>query len=299
MTTAPTATNKTAAKSTQTVKADTKPEAVETKPEIAETAETTKTEPTGMDRIPESLRDNSILRDFFARYLGVVDEIADYNKVVLAEKNSEWTAAKVLEKSVELASPTDANVKANDKVKKARETFERLSSELSKARKEVINVTAEALGITLSNVADRDAAVEAPLKEKRKLAAEIGSQLSMIASMTNDKTAASAVEKFLNDVPLPAIGRDQARSFGNESGTSTPKYRVTVKVTDMDDNVKLEADGFTKTALGLTKFYPRGEALKADKLREVWEAAGNSGDKTVKNVVEFTDNDLKFTITKK
>lgn len=254
--------------------------------------------PVGEQRIPESLSSNSILADFCRQYLSVFDEIANYNKEVLAERDSEWTAAKVMEKARELGRPTDANVKPKENVKNALEKFESLVTELAKARKAVLDVTSGELGITLSATAERNPELEAPLKEKRKLAVEIGTQLSMIAKMTTDESASSAVEEFLGKNPLPAIGRDQARTFGGD-GKSTPKYRVTVTVSDSDGNEKIKEDGFTKTALALTKLYERGKAPKSDTLREVWEKAGNTPEKTVQSPVTFEDNNLHFVITKK
>lgn len=255
--------------------------------------------PVGEQRIPETLSSNSILADFCKQYLSVFDEIANYNKEVLAERDSEWTAAKVMEKARELGRPTDANVKPKENVKNALEKFESLVTELAKARKAVLDVTSGELGITLSATAERNPELEAPLKEKRKLAVEIGTQLGMIAKMTTDENASSAVEEFLGKNPLPAIGRDQARTFGGDGGKSTPKYRVTVVVTDKDGNEKVKEDGFTKTALALTKLYERGKAPKSDTLREVWEKAGNTSEKTVQSPVTFEDNNLHYTITKK
>lgn len=248
------------------------------------------------ERIPAALADNSILADFFAQYLRIFDKIAAYNKDVLAERDSEWTAAKVMEKARELGNNDDAS-KVNASVKKVLDEFERLASELSKARKAVIETTSKELGITLSAVADRDPSVEAPLKEDRKMAIEIGSQLGMMAKMTTNKDAETAISEFLANNPLPAIGRDQVRTFGGD-GKSTAKYRVNV-VVSRDGATLLDESGFTKTALGLTKFYERGKAPKADTLREAWEKAGNSPEKTVTNPVEFDDNGLHFVITKK
>jgi hypothetical protein len=262
--------------------------------------DTTSVVETPKDRIPKVLSDNAILADFCKQYMGVVDEIAAYNKEVLAEKSSEWNAGKVLEKAREFARPTDKS-KADDSVKSALDAFENLVNELAKARKNVLDVTSKKLGITLSATSDRNPEIEGPLKDKRKFASEIGSQLFQMSKFISDGATGDAVTSFLADNPLPAIGREQARSFGSD-GTTTPKYRVTVKVVNKDGEEILNEDGFTKTALALTKpvfGYERGQALKADKLREVWEKAGNSGDATTQPVVEFTDNDLHFTITKK
>jgi len=259
------------------------------------------TEKKGPDtRIPNLLSKNSILGDFCQRYIDVFDEITEYNKEVLAERDSEWNAGKVLEKARELARPTDKNVAPNDEIKSAIEAYENAVNALAQARKSVLDRTSKELGITLSATADRNPEIEAPLKEKRKVAIEIGTQLSMIAKMTSDENASEAVTTFLSENALPAIGRDQTRTFGND-GKSTPKYRVHVKVTKDGQEVVSE-DGFTKAALALTKpvlGYERGKAPKSDVLREVWEKAGNTGEKTVAPTVEFDDNGLHFVITKK
>jgi hypothetical protein len=262
-------------------------------------ADTSKPAENGKDeRIPEAFSKNSILKDFCAQYLKVFDEISNYNREVLAEKDSEWNAGKVLEKAREFARPTEKGVEPKQDIKKAIEAYENAVNALAQARRSVLDITSKELGITLSATADRNPELEAPLKERRKLAIEIGTQLNMIAKLTTDEAASAAATKFLDQNPLPAIGRDQARSFG-DSEKATPKYRVHVVVKDKDGATKVEEDGFTKTALALTKFYERGKALKSDDLREAWEKAGNSPDKTVTNPVEFTDNDLHFVISKK
>lgn len=251
-----------------------------------------------VNRIPETLADNPILSEFCKRYLDVLDEIAKYNEEVLAEKDAEWNPSKVLEKSKELANPTDANVPANADIKAARDEWEKIVGQAALARKKVIETTAKALGITLTVTTERDAETEEGLKQKRKLAVAIGTQLSTIAEMTTDKDASAAVTTFFEKNPLPAIGRDQVRSFGSD-GKSTPKYRVHITVSDKDGNVKVSEDGFTKTALALPKYYERGKALKSETLRKAWEAAGNTPEKTLVDPVEFDDNDLHFVIKKK
>jgi hypothetical protein len=259
------------------------------------------TESKPVSRIPEVIANNNILRDFCQRYLDVYDEITEYNKAVLAERDSEWNAGKVLEKARELSRPTDKTKTANETVKAALENFESLVNELARARKNVLDITSKELGISLSAVADRDPAVEAPLKEKRKLAIEIANQLGMIAKITNDENASAAVTEFLSKVGMPAIGRDQVRSFTADGAGSTPKYRVSITVSK-DDTVLLSEDGFTKTALALTKptfGYERGKAPKSDVLRAAWEKAGNTPEKTVVSPVEFDDNGLHYVITKK
>jgi len=254
---------------------------------------------TPVDRIPEGITKQAILKEMAQRYLNVFDEVSKYNEAVLAEKNSEWNASKVLERSKELASPEDASL-INEKVKVARDAFEKLAADFAKARKSLIEVTANELGIKLSVVADRDSAIEGPLKEKRKFAMEIGTQLSKIAEFTNDAQASSDVVAFLAKYGMPLIGRDQVSSFGTDGSGSTPKYRVTVAVSKGDTLIE-SFDGFTKAGQNLTnpKFgYERGKALKADTLRDAWEKAGNSAT-TVVSPVEFDDNDLHFVITKK
>jgi hypothetical protein len=250
-------------------------------------------------RIPAELSEQTILVDFCNRFLGIFDEIAKYNEAVLAEKDAEWTSAKVLEKARELARPTDKNVAPKAEVKTALEAFEEAINALARARKSVLDVTAKELGINLSSSVERNSETEAPLKEKRKLALTIGNQLLSIAEMTTDETASSAVENFLKAYPLPAVGREQVKVFG-DTGSSTPKYRVTVTVTNKDGEVVLKKDGFTQTALALVKFYERGKAPKADKLREVWESKGNSAEKPYAvSPVVFEDNGLTYEIAKK
>ncbi len=252
------------------------------------------------ERIPALLAGNSIFGDFCKRYMQVFDEISEYNKAVLAEKDSEWNANKVLEKAREFARPTDKNTEPKSDIKSVLEAWEDLINQTAKARKAVLDATAKELGITLSATADRNPELEAPLKEKRKVAVEIGTQLGMISKMTQDTSAEEAINEFLEKNPLPAIGRDQVRTFG-DTGASTPKYRVNIKVYK-DGNVLADEAGFTKTALALTKpvfGYERGKAPKSDFLREAWEKAGNTPEKTVTNPVEFTDNDLHYVISKK
>lgn len=249
-------------------------------------------------RISEVLSNHAILADFARQYLSVFDEIAKYNEAILAEKNSEWNSTKVFAKARELGNPTDANAKADDNVKSALDKYEEALTAYNKARKDVIDVTSKSLGITLSVGAERNLETEAPLKEKHKFAVAIGTQLSTIAEMLTDAKISEAVTTFLSENPLPAVGRDQVRSFSTNE-KSTPKYRVNVVVKDKDGNVKVDEAGFTKASFALTKFYERGKALKSEDLRNAWEKAGNTPDKTVTNPVEFTDNDLHFVITKK
>lgn len=248
-------------------------------------------------RIPSALARNSILADFCRQYLTVVDEIAEYNSEVLAERSSEWNASKVMERARALGRPEDGS-EGNADIKAALETYESAVTALALARRNALNVTSSILGITLSAVSERNPETEGPLKDKRKLANEIGTQLSMIAKMTTDEKASSSVNDFLEANPLPAVGRDQARTFGGDE-KATPKYRVNVVVTNKDGETVVNEAGFTKAALALTKHYARGEAPKSDALRSVWEKAGNTTENTVVNPVEFDDNELHFTISKK
>lgn len=252
------------------------------------------------NRIPTILAKNPIFNEFCQRYMDAFDSITEYNKAVLAERDSEWNAGKVLEKARDLARPTDKNVEPVADVKSALEAYENAVNALAKARKSVLDVTSKELGITLSSTAERNPELEAPLKEKRKIAIEIGTNLSVIANMTNDEATSSAVKEFLEKNPMPAVGRDQTRTFGND-GKSTPKYRVHVSVLK-DGTEVVSEDGFTKAALALTKSalgYERGKAPKSDFLRTAWENAGNTPDKTAVSPVEFTDNGLHYVITKK
>lgn len=249
-------------------------------------------------RIVTDLKKNSILVDFCRQYLTVVDKITDYNKEVLAERDADWTPAKILEKARELARPTDKDTKPNEDVKAAIENYEKLVNEFNLARRAVLETTATAIGITLSATAERSPEAEAPLKEQRKLANEIGTQLKFMVDMLNDGNLSTKIEEFLKANPLPAVGRDQARTFGSEE-KATPKYRVHVQVTDKDGNIVVSADGFTKAALALTKSYERGKSPKSDVLRAAWEKAGNTPEKTVTSPVEFDDNELHYMIIKK
>lgn len=267
------------------------------KDETAVVSETVKPE-TVENRIPEFLQGEAILAEFCKRYLGIHDEIAEYNKAVLAEKTAEWTGAKVIEKAKQLANPEDAST-ADKEIKAVVDEWEKVITALNLARKNVIDVTAKKLGITLSSTAERDPNIEGPLKERRKIAHTIGSQLSQIAEMTNNANASTAVVEFLSKNPLPMVGRDQTHVFNASESTNTPKYRVIVKVTK-DDEELLTENGFTKAALALTnsKFgYDRGKAPKADNLREVWERALKNDANATET--SFSDNGLTFTITKK
>ena len=260
-----------------------------------ETPETENVE-TEKPRIPEGFDTNPIIKTFAEDYLKKSDLIAEYNKSVLQRNDSEWNAKKVLDKSKEFASPDDPS-KIVQNVKTARDAFEAAAAELSKKRAELIAITAKELGIELSSTAERDPEKEEQLSEERKVAIVLGEQLKMMATVSPDKSFNTMVEEFLAANPLPAIGRDQVRSFSETKGT-TPKYRVTITVTNKDGHELVKEKGFTKTALTVSKHYPRGEGIKADKIRQAWEAAGNTADKTVVEPVEFIDNDLTFSIVK-
>lgn len=265
----------------------------------AKTAAKTAVENEMDPRIPEKLATESILASFCVRYLETFDKITEYNKAVLAEKDAEWSPGKVLEKARELAKPTDTTHEHNAEIKKALDDWERAQTALNLARKAVIEKTAAELGIEMSVTAVRDADAEAPLKEERKIALDIGKTMDTISQMTTDVSASESVKEFLAANPLPAVGRDQSFTFGSD-GSSTPKYRVQVVVIRMSDDAKVvDESGFTKASLALAKFYERGKGIKATTLREVWEKAGNTGDKTVQDNVTFEDNGLRFTITKK
>ncbi len=287
-------TNKTATKATKSTPAKVEDNIAE----VAEAPVATVPDDTSVNRIPELFENNPILKDFCQKYLDILDEITEYNKQVLAEKTAEWNSSKVLEKAKEFAHPEDANVPANKEIQTLVDEWEKAITVLAQKRKAVIERTAKELGITLTSTAERDPEKEAGLKEQRKLAHTIGSQLSSFAEMINDASATKTIQEFLGSNPLPAVGRDQSHNFSSDGGKATPKYRV--KVTVSRDNEELiSEDGFTKAALALPKYYERGKALKADKLREAWEAAGNTPEKTVTDPVEFNDNGLHFTITKK
>lgn len=248
-------------------------------------------------RISSVLSRNPLLADFCRQYMEIFDTVSAYNKEVLAEKTSEWNTSKVLEKARQFASPENAE-ETKPEIKEAWNSWESAVQAMNLAKRNVLELTAKELGITLSSSGERDPEVEGPLKEKRKLAFEIGMQLKSMLGIIQDDKLKGAISDFLENNPLPAVGRDQARSFGNE-GPATPKFRVHVSVFDADGNEKVSADGFSKAALELPKFYPKGEAIKADKLRAAWMAAGNTTENTVTNPVEFSDNDLRFVITKK
>lgn len=248
-------------------------------------------------RIPTALR-AGILGGFAATYLQVVDEIAEYNKQVLAEKNSEWNAAKVLTKSEEFARPTDGS-EANKDILEAREAWEELVTQVNLARRELIEKTSAVLGISLGAIADRDAAAEERLKEDRKKAVAIASNLETMSKMMAGDDS-DVIKTFLENNSLPQVGRDGSKTFGSDTPTTT-KWRVTVEV-KKGDTVLGTFDGFTKAGLAMTKpefGYARGEALTSEQMREVWESKNKDKDNITEPVVEFTHNDLHFTITKK
>ena len=251
-----------------------------------------------VNRIPDALTANPILEDFAKQYLAILDKIVTYNKDVLAEKDSEWNSFKVLEKAREMGRPTDKNVEADKAIADALTKWESLVAEVNLAKRSVIELTSKELGITLSATNERNPEIEAPLKVERNRAVEIGKQLAMLGSMTTDKNATAVIEEFLGKNGLPAIGRDQVKVFGSDSEKSTPKYRVNVVVKNADGEELVNEAGFTKAGLTVAKYYERGAGIKPEKMREAWEAAGNDGTKVV-SPVQFVDNGLTFTITKK
>jgi hypothetical protein len=257
----------------------------------------TEVAPVETPRISKVLNENPILVQFCEQFLAVKDEIAAYNKDILAESDSEWNVPKVLAKARELGSPTDANVPANESIKNALTEWEKLVSSVNVAKRKVVELTAKEIGVTLSATAERNPQLEAPMRDRRAMAVEIGKNLDLMKNMVQDKATKDALTAFLQENELPAIGRDQSRKFG-ESEKSTPKYRVNVVVTKDGEEIVKES-GFTNTALALPKYYERGKSIKSETLREVWEKAGNTGEKTVQPVVEFEDNGLHFVITKK
>ncbi len=250
------------------------------------------------ERVPAELRDSPIFLEFVNRYIAIFDELTEYNAKVLAEKNSEWNGSKLLAKAKTLGNPDEGE--ANAKIKTALDEFERLSSELSKARQNLISITAAEIGVSLSAVADRDPELETELKEKRKMALNIGTKLNGIAEMMDSSpNIKNAIISFFSEYPLPFIGREGASKTSSDGTTGTPRYRVTVTVTDSDGNVKVEERGFTKAALALPKYYESGaERPTAETLRKAWESAGNNPTATVQETVTFEDNNLTFTIKK-
>jgi hypothetical protein len=249
-------------------------------------------------RISPILSQNPILVQLCEQFLGVKDEITAYNKEVLAESDSEWNVPKVLVKARELGNPTDANVPANEEIKTALAEWEKLVNAVNLAKRNVVERTAKELGITLSATAERNPELEAPMRDRRGMAVEIAKNLELMQKMVQDPTAKKALADFLKNNELPAIGRDQSRKFG-EDEKSTPKYRVTVVVTDKDGKELINEAGFTKASQALPKYYERGKSPKSEDLRNAWEKAGNNAEKTVVNPVVFEDNEMTFTITKK
>lgn len=300
------ATKSTPAKSTpvkdETVKDETVSENVA--PEKVVTEETTQDnsseEIEETPALPEIFSQNPMFASLADKYLSVYREIVEYNKTVIAEKSdNEWTTGKLVAEAKKLSSPDEGE--PNKDIKVLFDAFEAIQTELAKSRKALIDATAKFKGISLSSVAaERDPAKEEELKNKRVPAVDIGKNMAMMAGLVNDVEASKAIEKFLTDYALPAVGREGTRNFA-QAGGSTPKYRVRVEVIK-DGNVIFTGDGFAKTALALTQpvfGYERGQALKADKFREVWEASGNNSEQTKKPVVEFGDNGLLYRLTDK
>lgn len=256
-------------------------------------------------RIPDVLAQQAMLNSICEKYLGFVDEIAAYNKEVLAAKSSEWNSTKVLERARAMGRPTTPGTEPDADVAKALSEWEDLVNQMNLAKRKVVDITANKLGISLTVTAERDTTIEAPLKEKRGIAQQIGKQLAVMADMFGDQASINAIKEFLAANELPQVGRDASTSF-TEGGKPTPKYRVTVEV-KKGENALGTFDGFTKTAIQLSKpeyGYARGKSLDAETLRKVWENAGNSPENTVQNPVVFEDDSvdgeaLTYTITKK
>lgn len=266
--------------------------------ETPEETPETENEESSANPIPDVLLENPILVSFCERYLNVLAEISEYNDKVLSQKSSEWTTSRILEKAKEFAYPTDANTAPNSEVQEAFKKWESLVTEVNQAKQNVKALTAQALGITLI-AEERDPEVEKPLKEARGLANEIAKQLTAIANMTTDQDAKEGVATFLTNNPLPVVGRNQVTSVTGD-GKTTPKYRVNVDVFDQDGTQRGETQqGFTKASLAISKLFPHGESIKPEELRQVWEAAGNSSENTVKDPVEFEKSGYKIVISKR
>jgi hypothetical protein len=253
-------------------------------------------------KLNELLSGNQILSEFTKKYLVIYKEIAEYNKSVLAAKDSEWNVGKVMTKAQEFAKPEpNSGIKPVDEIADLVKAYEDLVIQVAQAKRAVIERTSKELGISLSNTAERDPIKEEELKQKRVVAVQLGTQLSSIATMISDKNISDGVTEFLTKNPLPSVGRASSHTFAGDGAKSTPKYRVKVAIYK-DGTLLEEFDGFSKTALNLSnsKFgYARGQAPKADKLRSAWESAGNNADTTVQPTVEFDDNGLHFVLTKK
>lgn len=255
-------------------------------------------EETETETVPELLNSNPIFAAMCSRYLDIAKSLAEYNASVLSEKDSEYSPRNLINKAQELGNPTDANVKANEAIKTALNEWEELVIKARQARANLIEVTAKELGIAAPTTVERDPEVEAKLRDDRKTAFEIGTQLKMIVGFTNDQNTTDVVMNFLEQNPLPAVGRDQSRNFAAEA-VNTPKYRVTVTAVNGNGDEVVRESGFSKAAQALSKFYDRGQGIKPDALRTVWESAGNTPEKTVQDSVTTEDNGLTITITKK
>lgn len=263
----------------------------------------TVTEEVEVNRIPDAIIENGLLVEFCKIYLGIADEIGEYNSRVLQTRTDGWTNSKVLEKAKEFASPEDANIPKDDTIADLFDKYESYLTALAFAKTELLNATAEKLGITLTNTSERDPNVENTLKEQRVKALKVVTQFEGMAEFTTDANLKNGITEFLKNNPLPMVGRNQERSFGLEgNNTSTPKYRVTVTITNSDGEKLYSDKGFSKAALAITKpvfGYERGKALTAENLREAWEKAGNSADNPYAVPrVEFVDNKLTFVIEK-
>jgi hypothetical protein len=275
--------------------------ATKTKTDETET-EIVETEVTEVSPIPVYLNDNKMLLEFCNRYLAGAVEIADYNTSVLKKTDNEWTQSKILAKAKELGRPEDASIEPNAAIREALVKYENIVEEFAVIKKALLETTATELGISLSNAgAERNMETETALKEKRKLTLTIATTLKTMAEMSMDSQLKDAITEFLENNPLPVVGREQVSTFVGNDAKPTPRYRVKVEVIK-DGHVVLTEDGFTKAALALGKpifGYPKNGSPNAHKLREVWEAAGNATGNTVKPVVEFEDNGLHFILTQK
>ncbi len=252
--------------------------------------------------IPDVLNSNPILVNFCQQYLDAIVPITEYNDSLFKKSNTEWDRHKLLAEAKKLGRPMDANEKAVPEILESLKKYENAVEALSVIKAELVGVTAKHLDVSLESMGgEKDEAKEAELKEIRKHAFGLGDILKQMAVFSADKESTAAVNEFLAANALPAVGRAQFTSFTAESAVSVPKYRVKVTVAK-EGHVIGEFDGFSKTAIAMTNAvysYPKGDALKADKLRAAWEAAGNGPSNTVKPIVEFEDNGLTFTLTQK
>jgi hypothetical protein len=245
------------------------------------------------ERIPEVLRSEMIISAMLTNYLRYTDEIAQYNADVLKRTDGEWTPNKLLAKAKEWARPIQGDPDSDALA--VVQALEKAQSTLNAARQQVVKFTADKMGVSLSNVTERDSEREVPLKQNRIKAVEISKQMDAFRQNVEDTDAGSALGQFLKDFPVPQVGRE-GKFDPTDTATGAPKYRVRVEVFRGDERL-LSENGFTKTALALPKYHARGQAPKSDKLREVWEAAGNTSDNVVQPVVQWENAGLRYVIT--